>query len=214
MKITILNSSQEHPVNFWLKKWIDKNKSNNKIQLIRSKKELVEGDILFLISCSELISNNERNKFKKTLVIHASDLPTGKGWSPHIWDIINGNEVITLSLLEADDKVDSGDIWTKIKLNIPSTALFDEINQIIFDAELDLMDFAVKNFNSITPLKQNNKNQTYWPKRTPKDSEIDISKSLDEQFNLIRVCDPERFPAFFFKNGKKFKLKVEVVGDE
>ena len=141
-------------------------------------------------------------------------MPKGRGWSPHIWEIIHGANEITISLLEAVDEVDSGDIWKKIKVNIPKTALYNMINALIFDAELELMDFAVANFNTIKPQKQNDDiNPTYWPKRKPKDSEIDVSKSIAEQIDLIRVCDPNRFPAFFNIDGKRFILKIEVADE-
>jgi methionyl-tRNA formyltransferase len=117
-------------------------------------------------------------------------------------------------LLEAVDEVDSGDIWKKIKINIPKTALYNKINELIFDAELELMDYAVANFNKIKPKKQNNDiNPTYWPKRKPKDSEIDIYKPIANQFDLIRICDPNRFPAFFYIDDKKFILKIEVADE-
>ena len=213
MKIAILNSSENHPVNAWLVKWMEKHKSSHEIGLYRAKEELVSGDILFLISCSEIISKYERDKFNKTLVIHASDLPKGRGWSPHIWELINGAEVVTLSLLEANDKVDSGDIWKKIKINIPKIALYQEINELIFDAELELMDYVVEKFSEIVPYKQSSDEVSYWPRRTPEDSKIDIQKSISDQFDLIRICDAERFPAFFYKGGKKFTLKIEMVDE-
>ena len=84
MRITILNTSEIHPINVPLKQWIEKNELGHEIKLQRSKKNLGGGDLLFLISCSEIISKGDRAKFKSTLVIHASDLPSGRGWSPHI----------------------------------------------------------------------------------------------------------------------------------
>ena len=123
MDISILTSSMEHPVNAYLDKWAEKNK-NHQISIVHSKKELISGDILFLISCSDIISKLERGRFKKTLVVHASDLPHGRGWSPHVWEIINGATDITLSLLEAEDKVDTGDIWKKISVPIPKNNSF------------------------------------------------------------------------------------------
>jgi len=213
MKIAILNSSPDHPVNAWLEKWMEKTKANHEVNLYRSKSELQEGDILFLISCSEIISKDDRDKFKKTLVIHASDLPNGRGWSPHIWELINGARELTLTLLEAEDTVDSGDIWKKVKIAVPKIALYYEINELVFDAEIGLMDYAVENFSSVRPTKQLKGDATYWPKRTPKDSELNIQKTLDEQFDLIRVCDSERFPAFFYKDGKKFILKIEKINE-
>ena len=209
MNITILTTSIEHPVNAYLDKWVERNR-NHKIDIVRSKKELISGDILFLISCSEIISKSERNRFKKTLVVHASDLPYGRGWSPHVWEIINGANDITLSLLEAEDKVDTGDIWTKVSVPVPKTALFDEINELISNSELELMDFALANFETVSP-KQQSKNikATYHLKRTPEDSRLDIHKSIKEQFNLLRACDKNRFPAFFVIHGKKYKVIVE-----
>jgi methionyl-tRNA formyltransferase len=178
---------------------------------VRSRKDLIEGDILFLISCTEIISKKDREKFTKSLIIHASDLPKGRGWSPHIWEIINGADFLTLSLIEVEDKVDTGDIWKKKKVNIPKTALFEEINHIVFGAEIELMDFAIENFSRFTPLKQIKEKASYWKKRTPKDSELNIYLSLDEQFDLIRVSDEDRFPAYFYKNGEKFLLSLKKI---
>jgi len=209
MNITILNTSKDHPVNSWLKMWIENYKNDHQIHLFRSKSDLVGGNILFLISCAEIISEDESSKFDKTLIIHASDLPTGRGWNPHIWEIINDAKQVTLSLLEAENEIDSGDIWKNIQVKIPQTALYKEINELIFKAELELMDYAVTNFSRVVPTKQLLEGASFWPKRTPQDSEIDIYKSIDEQFNLIRVCDAERFPAFFYKDGRKFNLTIE-----
>ncbi|WP_237262818.1 formyltransferase family protein [Thiomicrorhabdus immobilis] len=190
---------------------MEEKSSEHELTLVRQKNKLIGGDLLFLISCSEIINAVDREKFKHVLVIHASDLPKGRGWSPHIWEIVNGACEMTVSLLEADDAVDTGDIWHKLKLKIPSTALYDEINQLLFDAEIALMDYAVKNFGKVIPKPQGESVEpSYWSKRTPKDSELDIKGSIEEQFNLIRVCDPDRFPAFFYKDGKKFILKIEA----
>ncbi|WP_040725697.1 formyltransferase family protein [Thiomicrorhabdus sp. Kp2] len=213
MKVTILVSSEKHPIYPWLEEWCAQRKEHQ-VSIVHSKDELQSGDILFLISCSEIINKIDREKFKKTLVIHASDLPEGRGWSPHVWSLLTGAEQIVVSLLEAEDVVDSGDIWQKLTVNIPSTALYDEINQLLFSAEIQLMNFAVNNFNCIEPIKQREQVFTpSWPQRKPCDSEIDINKSLNEQFNLLRVCDPNRFPAFFYKDGKKFILKIESVDE-
>ena len=208
MNITILITSKEHPVNTYVNKWVETNKSHQ-ISIVHSKEDLASGDILFLISCSEIVLKLERDKFKKTLLIHASDLPNGRGWSPHIWEIINGATDITLSILEAESKIDTGDIWKKISVPIPKTALFDEINDLIFNSELELMNFAIENYNTVEPKKQLNIDGEYWPKRSPKDSVIDINQTISEQFDLIRVCDPKRFPAFFYKDGVKFNITIE-----
>ena len=213
MLISILNTSDKHPINEHLSRWICQNSIDHSISLCRSKAELVGGDLLFLVSCSEILGMNETSKFKKSLVIHASDLPVGRGWSPYVWEILNGSSSITVSLIEVAEKVDTGDIWAKVSIGIPKEALFDEINQLLFDAEIELMDYAVSNFETVTPMAQAKIKSSYWPKRVPNDSEIDIKKSIEQQFDLIRVCDFDRYPAFFYINGKKFKLKLEKMDE-
>jgi methionyl-tRNA formyltransferase len=215
MRITILSGSPNHPINTLLVEWININKDKHEIHLVHSKNRLSGGDLLLLISCSEIITSECRKKYETTLVIHASDLPKGKGWSPHIWQIIDGAAKLTITLLEAEDKVDSGDIWSQITVNIPNHALWDEINQCIFNAELELMDIAIKNFEYINPRPQSNQiTSTYYSKRSPDDSELDPQLSILEQFNLMRICDPERFPAFFKLHGYKYKIILEKIADE
>jgi len=215
MKITVLCSSEHHPVNQWIETWITQQNKHHDTTLCREAKSLPGGDILFLISCSELITENDRSKYLHTLVIHASDLPEGRGWSPHVWAIIEGKKEISVTLLEAEDKVDTGDIWYQVKLPIPDDALYDEINTLLFDTELALMDYAIENCKTVKPEKQNaDIEATYYQRRTPQDSEIDTTKSIEEQFNLIRICDPERFPAFFRLHGQTYSLKLEKVEDE
>ena len=72
------------------------------------------------------------------------------------------------------------------------------------------MDFAIANFEIVSPVPQSKEvTATYRPKRTPEDSRLDLNKSINEQFNLLRVCDKNRFPAFFVIHGKKYKVIIE-----
>lgn len=79
MEIEILCSSTDHPVNTWLKNWKEKKFAKDRVRLVHSKSDLSNGDILFLVSCTELIGSDIRSRFKNTAVIHASDLPEGAG---------------------------------------------------------------------------------------------------------------------------------------
>jgi methionyl-tRNA formyltransferase len=187
----------------------------HKVDIVQKKSQLSGGDIVFLISCSEIMNASDRAKYKACLVLHASDLPKGRGWSPHIWELMHGAKAITLSMLEVEDKVDSGRIWRKTNISVPKHALWDEINHLLFTAEVELIDYAVQNFALVTPQNQmETELPTYYPKRTPQDSQIDPNKSISEQFDLIRVCDPNRFPAFFEHFGKRYILKLEKTNEQ
>jgi methionyl-tRNA formyltransferase len=214
MRISLLCSDENHPVNSYLKQWISDNKATHTIELVRNKHELSDGEILFLISCSEIINASDRSAYLACLVLHASDLPKGRGWSPHIWQILEGAEEITLSLLEAEDKVDSGRIWQKMQIPIPRHALWDEINASLFEAEIALIDHAVRNFDRITPeIQDPNIEPDYYPRRKPSHSKIDPTHSIASQFNQLRVCDPYRFPAFFELEGCRYKITLEKLND-
>ena len=72
----------------------------------------------------------------------------------------------------------------------------------------------IDNFDNSPGISQNgikrrySLKETFYPKRTKKDSELDIKKSIKQQFNKLRVVDNERYPAFFIMNGQKYILKV------
>lgn len=215
MNITILCSSPEHPVNTYLEQWADAKRGQHQIHLVRERSELPGGDILFLVSCSELIKAEHRAMYEHTLVLHASDLPKGRGWSPHIWEIVGGANALTLSLLEAEDRVDSGKIWLKRAIRIEKTDLWYDVNHKLFQTEIDLMNEAVEGFGQIQTQPQDASiAPTYYERRTPMHSELDPHRSIAEQFDLMRMCDPERYPAWFEHRGQKYKISLEKVDHE
>ena len=215
MKISIMCNDPEHPVNATLQLWMERHANEHEIEIIRNKNELSGGDILFLISCWTIISEAERSLYKASLVLHASDLPLGRGWSPHIWEIASGADHITVTLLEAEDRVDTGRIWRKSRTEIPRNALWDEINHLLFTAEIELMDFALENIYSIRPEMQPlSVAGSYHRKRSPLDSRLDPYKTIAEQFDLIRVCDPQRYPAFLVYRGQRYSLELVKLNEK
>ena len=211
MKIAILCSDIKHPILPLLEDWVGQHISKHEVRLVQRKADLGGGDILFLISCQEIVGEDVRDLYRSTLVIHASDLPQGRGWSPHIWQILEGSNRITVTLLEAEDAVDSGAIWKQVMLSLEGHETYEEINEILFQAELELMDFAVGYFDQVVPRQQDQREPTWYKKRTPEDSELDPNRTIAEQFDLIRVADSKRFPAFFDFRGHRYTLSISKV---
>ena len=214
MNITLLCSDEQHPINPYLERWMIDARDRHQVEIVRSKAEARGGDFLFLISCAEIIRAEDRGRYGHTLVLHASDLPRGRGWSPHIWELTQGAASITVSLLEAEDKVDTGRIWKKQTVPIAEHALWDEINEALFSAELALIRYAVEHHREVEPTTQDpTVEASYYARRTPDMSRIDPHRSLDEQFDLLRVCDPNRFPAFFELRGQRYELTLKKSDD-
>ena len=208
MKITILCSDVDHPISPWLVCWMDRQRSAHDVEIVNKTSELSSGDILFLISCHELVQQVSRSRYKAVLVIHASNLPHGRGWSPHIWQILEKKRLIKVTLLEAEDKLDTGAIWTQDELHIEDHETYNEINSKLFGIEMLLMDFAVQNWKTIKPQPQPQLEPTTYPRRFPSDSRIDPTKSIEDQFDLLRVSDTKRFPAFFELHGHRYVLQM------
>jgi methionyl-tRNA formyltransferase len=214
MKIAILCSDPSHPVNSWLENWRAHRVNKHDIKIHRTAKALEGGDILFLVACAELVPRGTRATFRHTLVLHTSDLPEGRGWSPHIWALLNGADQLTVSLIEAADRVDTGAIWRKRHFAAPRHALYDELDAARFATELALMDDAIAMAEDPRPVPQPEHEGPTLPRRTPADSEIDPDRPINEQFDLIRVSNPERYPAFFRLRGWRYAIHIRKLGPD
>jgi len=208
LNVTIICSDPLHPIYPLLREWAEGQVGRAVVRIVQKAADADGGDILFLVSCHELIKALLRDKYRHTLVIHASDLPRGKGMSPHVWQILEGKTELTVTLLEAADKIDAGDIWHQERIHIPATALYDEIHRRLFDAELRLMSWALDNHSTVVPRVQNGES-TFYRKRTPEDSRIELDTPLGMAFNQLRIADPQRYPAFFEVEGVRFRIVIE-----
>lgn len=177
------------------------------VKLISSKKELEKGDIAFFLSCFEIIPDEYLALNKHNIVVHASDLPKGKGWSPTTWQILEGKNEIPLTLFEAVSEMDAGDFYMKDILLLNGDELIDEWQKKLGEKIIEMCVNYVKKCKEIKGEKQIGES-SFYKKRTGQNNEMDINKTILEQFNLLRVVDNEKYPAFFIKDGVKYILKI------
>lgn len=203
INILIDNNSWITPYGIILKNKIINMK--HKCDLFYNHMDVTNGDILFLLGCTKIFKRLELNKYN--IVIHESNLPEGKGWSPLSWQILEGKNIIPITLFEAVKEVDAGNIYIKEQINLTGLELYDEIKNLQGLKTIELALKFINNINNITGIKQDGVS-SFYNKRTPKDSELDINKTIKEQFNHLRICSNDTYPAFFYLNGKKFILKI------
>lgn len=177
----------------------------HEVYVLFSHDDVKEGDVLCLLSCEDRFNDLQLNKHN--LVVHESDLPGGKGWSPLTWQVLEGKNIIPVTLIEATENVDSGDIYAKEFIHLEGHELLDEIKNQQGLKTIKLINDFIENYPSVKATSQEGES-TYYPKRTPKDSKLNINKSIKEQFNLLRVCDNERYPAFFEFKGVNYMIKI------
>ena len=164
-------------------------------------------DVVFALGYSKILSESFLKSNKLSMTVHESALPLGKGFAPTQWQIIEGYNEITVSLIELKKVVDSGDIYEQTKITFAGTELYEEIRRIQANATFDLIIKFLENYPNNHRIKQVGK-ESFYRKRTPKDSELDIDKTIRESFNLLRVCNNNDWPAFFQFKGKKYFLKI------
>ena len=169
--------------------------------------EVLDFDIVFLLGYTKILSNEFLQRNKLTLVVHESDLPKGKGFAPIQWQLLEGQSEIKVSLIEATDNVDSGDIFLQSIITFDGTEIYEEIREKQAIATINIISEFLKLYPNITRTKQVG-NETFYPKRKSADGELDISKTLQENFNLLRVGNNDAWPSFFYFKGVKYVLKI------
>jgi len=182
----------------------------NDTKLLFDHKELSESfDILFILSYHKIIPESYLKKNRHNIVVHASDLPKGKGWAPMFWQILEGKNEIPFTMFEASTGIDNGDIYLKKVLHLNGYELNNELRkkQANFIIEMCL-DF-IKNYDNLKIPTPQKGVESFYPKRTPKNSQLNLDKTIREQFNLLRIVDNEEYPAFFEIDGHKYYLKIE-----
>lgn len=222
--VDVLTTDPAHPIYAGLVNWVaNQSEAGVKSRLLTSSSALRDNrekdgniSLLFLIACHEIVSAEERVFYDRVFVVHASDLPKGRGWSPAVWQILEGIRDLPLCLIEAEDQLDSGAIWLKSCVRVPESAVASEINALLSDATLSLMDRVMRDFHTLRPVPQDSAIQpSYYSKRTPDDSRLDPGKTISEQFELLRVCDPDRYPAFVEARGRVFDVILRPrTGDD
>lgn len=208
MKITLLVDN----INSWyyphaqnLKTELEK--LDNEVFLVNSTDEIQIGDLAFFLSCEKIIKKDVRDKNKHNLVVHSSDLPSGKGWSPMTWTILEGENKIINTLFEAVDKVDAGEIYMQNEFEFEGHELLPEMHKVQGKKINELVLDFVKKYPNLKGIEQSGE-ESFFERRSAENSKLNIEQSIKEQFNLLRVVDNDKYPAFFEYNGKKYILKI------
>ena len=206
MKIQILVDNKNSWILPYARKLLSKLRNDkHDVSFLFNHNDVVKGDILFLLSCERLFKKLSLNKHN--IVVHESNLPKGKGWSPVTWEILKGKNEIVSTLFEAEDELDSGVIYVQKKIKFLGDELVNEIRSKQGKSTIDICYYFVKNYKNISGKKQLGKS-SFYRKRNSDDSELNINQTILEQFNLLRVCDNKRYPAHFYHMGQKYVIKI------
>jgi methionyl-tRNA formyltransferase len=106
--------------------------------------------------------------------------------------------------------MDRGPIVAQSRVALTRFDTLRSMQRKVYAAEPDLVLEALERLAQGEPLvEQIEAEATEYPgRRTPEDSKIDPTRSIEELFDFIRACDPVEFPAFFYLEGQKVCVKL------
>ncbi|MFK7941520.1 MAG: hypothetical protein AB8B85_01185 [Paracoccaceae bacterium] len=171
------------------------------------------GDIAFYLSCTGITPPERLALNRFNIVVHASALPEGRGFSPLVWQVLEGRHIIPLTMITMTEAVDAGDILMQRDLVFQGHELNDEMRTAMGAAIVGMChDFAA------APVPAEGQPQqgtgSWYRRRGPEDSRLDPDRTLAEQFDLMRVVDNDRYPAFFDHRGHRYTLRIDRVSPD
>lgn len=186
--------------------------TGDRAALCRSYDDVLEGGIAFFLGCTGVAGKDVLERNHRTLVPHQSDLPNGRGFAPLTWQILEGKSEVPICLIEAAEGVDEGGIVYRDLLTFQGHELCDELRHL---QGLKIEELCRRYLGEAAPppTTPQEGEPSYYRRRRPKDSELDPEKTLAEQFELLRVCDNKRYPAFFYYRGHKYVLQISKTDE-
>ena len=188
--------------------------AGHRVLWVHDKQELRPGDFCFYLSCGQIVPASILSQFRRNLVVHESDLPRGKGWSPLTWQILEGKSRIPITLFEAAEKVDSGVIYVQEWMEFEGHELIDELRGAQARVTINLCKRFVDGYPQIlAEAREQAGKESFYSRRRASDSQIDTQQSIESQFDLLRVVDNQRYPAFFENRHHRYLIKIKKVGN-
>ena len=177
------------------------------VSLARTHAQVGTGEIAFYLGCVHITPPDVLARNARNIVVHASDLPKGRGFAPVAWQILEGANDIPVCLLEMAEAADAGPVIFRETMRLEGHELYGE-----WRAKLGALinDMCLRYLNApVVPVGIAQAGEaTAYRRRRPEDSILDPEQTIAAQFDLMRVVDNENYPAFFNYRGKKYIIRI------
>ena len=189
-------------------------RDGHRVHWSHSHRSLAEGDICFVLGYTRILEQEALSLHTHNLVVHESDLPRGRGWSPLTWQVLEGADEIQVSLIDAVLEVDAGRIYAQDTIRLRGSEFIDELRTLQWEASQRLCVRFIDEYPRILSRAKSQQGEaSFYPRRRPEDSQLDLQRTLAEQMPLLRVVDNHRYPAFLEWRGRRIRLHVEPEYD-
>ncbi len=143
------------------------------------------------------------------LNLHAGRLPQYRGSSPLNWALLRGESEVTLSVIQVDEGVDTGDVLAERSFPISPVDTIADLHELANatfpDLLLETLDRASRGV--LTPRRQDESDAAYFPLRFPDDGLIlwDLV-TAEVAHNTIRALTDPYPGAFTFHGSRRLRI--------
>lgn len=153
-------------------------------------------DVIFFPHWSWLVPDEILSRFN-CVCFHSTPLPYGRGGSPVQNMVLNGKENTEVVALKMIKEIDAGPIYMRNTVSLIGGG--EEVFRRIYKTSISMMSELVKGLP--IPQEQSNENIYEFKRRTPSDSEMFMTESIEHIFDKIRILDIEGYPPAFLDIG-------------
>ena len=165
----------------------------------------INPDVIVVAAYGKLLGQNILDLPKYGCInVHGSLLPKYRGAAPIQWSIINGESKTGITIMKMELGLDSGDMLSKAETEIGENETAASLHDRLAEMGAKLLVTTLPNLDKITPVAQNESEQTYAPMLSREMANIDFSKDAHSVHKLI--CGLSDWPcAQFTLDGKRIK---------
>jgi methionyl-tRNA formyltransferase len=142
--------------------------------------------------------------------LHASILPHYRGASPIQQTLLNGDTKTGVTAMLMDEGLDTGEIIKIKEIDVDASEMAESLFERLTNVACELTIDVLENFNSYTPIKQDDSAFSHCTKITKQDGEVAF-EDAQSLFNKYRAFTP--WPGIYLSSGLKLK-KIELVEKE
>ena len=146
--------------------------------------------------------------------VHASLLPKYRGASPIQLAILNGETTTGVTIMQMDEKMDTGPILAQKEVIIGDNDTYTTLETKLAETATPLLLASLKEYlqQTLKPQPQNDSQATYTKILTREDGKIDFNKTAQQIYNQWRAFLP--WPGVFLEtelHAQKIKIKLLKV---
>jgi methionyl-tRNA formyltransferase len=179
-----------------------------------SLESVAEADLLLMVNWRRMLAPSICARMRLgAFVFHDSLLPEYRGFSPTVWAVVNGEDHTGVTLIEAAEEADQGDIVDQARVPVGAHETIAEVMERVTGTYLELLERNLPALLAGTAPRrpQDHSRATWARRRTPEDNHIDWSWPAARVHDLVRGTTRPYAGAFTTFEGQEVRVWASLL---